>query len=183
MEGPVSMFKDFKVDLNELEAYIKNSLAGISAEVTVASAEGVKCLSIITSNTLLFDFRITNTTAEVYLNLSIKGYEGIAGLLDRIGLGLAFDLIKELQEGFGSLPKSLIISKTIPSDSIYLLLEPTDSFPPVKGVLRGGEISVIMSSCTAVNDNIECTNKSYLPIINAVLRTLRRLKNLKASSQ
>lgn len=169
------MFKDFKVDLNELEAYVKNSLAGVSAEVAVTSAEGVKCLSVITSNVLLFDFRITNTTAEIYLNLGIEGYEGIVGLLDRIGLGSAFDLIKELRGGFGSLPKSLIISKTIPSDSIYLLLEPTDSFPPVKGVLRGGEINVIMPSCTAVNDHVECSNKSYLPIINAVIRALRRL--------
>lgn len=170
------MFKDFKVDLNELEAYVKNSLAGVSAEVAVTSAEGVKCLSITTSNALLFDLRITNTTAEVYLNLSIKGYEGIVGLLDRIGLGLTVDLIKELQEGFGLLPKSLIISKTIPSDSTYLLLEPTDSFPPVKGVLRGGEISVIMPSCTAVNDNVECSNKNYLPIVNTAIRALRKLR-------
>ncbi len=165
------MFKDLNVDLNDLKAHASNLIAG--AEVTTVSAGGVKSLNILTPSGLLFDLRVTNVSAEVYLNLCIEGYESLESLLTEIGLGFTFKLIKELRDVFKSLPKSLIISKAIPSGITYLILEPTNTFPPVKGVLRGGEIAVTAPSCSVINGKVECAEAKYLPIVSAVANTLK----------
>jgi len=175
----MAMVRNLGIDLNALRNRLLSKLS--NSEVTLISTEGVNYLSIRMQGNLLFDLRITDLITEAYIGLGLKGSEEVINTLSDFGLQYIGTVVNELQSRVKYLPKSLIISWSKPSDTIYVLLEPSTNFPPVKGSLRGNEVTVITPSCIVRGEDVGCSDEVHQVIAGVVIKLLKELSKLSSN--
>jgi hypothetical protein len=169
------MVKNLSIDLNKLRNYLLSKIP--NSEATLINIEGVNYLSLRVRGNLLFDLRITDLITETYIGLEFKESEEVINTLSNFNFPYIGTVVNELQSKVKYLPKSLVISWSKPSDTVYVLLEPSTNFPPVKGSLRGGEVMVITPSCIVRGEDVTCSDEVHQVIAKVVIKLLKELPN------
>lgn len=169
----VRALRDLRLDLEGIKEVLRQEFA--NAELISSSLEGVSYLAVQVSGRLVFDIRVTDSLVELYMNLDPEFYDNVLRIAAKLELETVSRELSRLAGLLSSLPRSLILSRVVPSRSVYVLLEPKDDFPPVKGVLSAGNLTIITPTCTIQGLNAKCDSYRDTAIAGAVVEILRAL--------
>ncbi len=170
------LLKELEVDVNGVKECLHRLFNG--SEIITSVTNEVKYLAVCKSNKIIFDLRLTNNVAEIYINLALGEFtDDLLKMLSIMDLKVVSEGIRELIRTFGTTPKSITISRVLPSNSIYILLEPNNELPPAKGVCGINGVSVITPRCTTYGYDVKCGEGADLKLTKIVLNILRDLCN------
>lgn len=171
----IQALKGLKLNLEEVKLILSSEFT--NAEIVSSTAEGVTYIAVQSSSKLIFDIRITDNLIELYINLEVRPLNDMLKSIARLGLEVISKELNQLVEALNSAPKSLILSRVLPSKSIYVLLEPKDDFPPVKGVLSVNGLTVITPTCTVYGPEASCGSPKDMTIVKSVINILKTLNS------
>lgn len=169
----IQALKELRLDLEYVKSILSREF--VNAEIISSTAEGVTYVAVQTSGKLILDVRVTDNLVELYVNLELDFRNSTLRSIANLGLEAVSKELSHLIESLGSAPKSLVLSRVIPSKSIYILLEPKNDFPPVKGVLSVNSLIVITPTCTVRDPEAICSDPRDTAIVKSVIEILRIL--------
>jgi len=150
-----------KDTINEV---IKSLASSLNGKHEIVDAEGEVYGRVFLDNEHIFDIRSTPNINEFYLKINNNTLQ----FMGKLGFDDVRDLIQELSDKFGNLPKSVVISKVLPSRSVYILIEPNESFLPVRAVHRGDFYEVSLGNCTVSNEGKVCEDEELGKLVDHI---------------
>jgi len=165
--------KGCKIDVDGLKGVLSASLVDVG--INALEVEDGYYIEVTTSEGVLCDFRLTRNVIELYINLSLGVSRKFIDALPNLGLGVLLGALLKIEGVANTLPKSVIISKVLPSNTLYLILEPADSLPPVKGTYKDGGVSIITPTCTLSNNEVVCDDEGMVKILKELSTVLSEL--------
>lgn len=170
----IQALKELRLNLEDIKSILSKEFT--NAKIVSSTAEGVTYIAVQTlTGKLIFDIRLTDNLVELYVNLEEEFRNDTLRSIAKLGLEAISREINQLIESLNSTPKSLILSRVLPSKSIYILLESRGDFPPVKGVLSPGGLTIITPTCAVHDTEAACNNPRDTTIVKAVIEVLRIL--------
>lgn len=141
------------VDKEEASTLINKYASILGGKAEVIEAEGNVYARVEREGLLLLDFRFSTHVVELYVKVLDRKSLSI---LEDLGFK---DLYQVLREAKG-VPSDIVISKVLPSMSLYILINGRDIsgavFPSIKVIIRRDYYEISSSYCRVSSDEDTC---------------------------